>query len=120
MTHLSSFDCLDTTKFAKDDGSLKSTTTMLGIRKTQPEAKKAPAAPDTMKFTTSSSKNGQGLNLEEYTKNFKGDKVFGWQFKAPLKWDKVIMIFSFYIIAVSLLFIFPLSKVRVLSVLWGK
>lgn len=60
------------------------------------------------------------VNLEEYICNFKGDKVFGIEFKAPLKWDKVIQIFLVHIVSIVCLFCFPLQKLNIYTVIWGK
>ncbi|XP_061393631.1 uncharacterized protein LOC133329150 [Musca vetustissima] len=60
------------------------------------------------------------VDLEEYTKNFKGDRVFGIQFKAPLKWGNIIMISLLHLFFVYAYVTFPLDKLRVPSVLFGK
>lgn len=60
------------------------------------------------------------VNLEEYTRTFKGDKVFGVEFKAPLKWDKVIQIFLVHIVCILCFIVFPLEKLRLYTTLWGK
>lgn len=114
MTIPNSLECFEATNICQDKGS---GTAMATLRSRSIEAKPEVDQPP-MKYTTSAGKHG--LNLEEYTKNFKGDKVFGWQFRAPLKWGKIFMIFGFYITAIVLLFIFPLERVRVVQVLWGK
>ncbi|KAH8409748.1 hypothetical protein KR222_003683 [Zaprionus bogoriensis] len=59
------------------------------------------------------------INMEEYTRNFKGDNVLGWQFKAPLKWDKVIQISLLHLAAVVCLFTYPLKELRFDSTLWS-
>lgn len=60
------------------------------------------------------------INMEEYTRNFKGDNVLGWQFKAPLKWDKVIQISLLHIVAVVCLLSYPLKQLRLESTIWCK
>lgn len=60
------------------------------------------------------------INMEEYTRNFKGDNVLGWQFKAPLKWDKVIQISLLHIVAVICLITYPLHELRLDSTIWCK
>lgn len=60
------------------------------------------------------------INMEEYTRNFKGDNVLGWQFKAPLKWDKVIQISLLHIVAVICFFSYPLRQLRLDSTIWCK
>ncbi|KAH8359576.1 hypothetical protein KR093_007603 [Drosophila rubida] len=59
------------------------------------------------------------INMEKYTNNFKGDKVLGWQFNAPLKWDKVIQISLLHFVAVVCLFTYPLERLKVLTVIWS-
>lgn len=64
--------------------------------------------------------NKYHVDLEKYTREFKGDKVFGIQFKAPLKWHNVILIFAAHIFFLVCLAIYPLDKIRIPTVLWGK
>lgn len=59
------------------------------------------------------------VNLEEYTRTFKGDKVFGVEFKAPLKWDKVIQIFLVHIVCLLCLIFFPVQKLKLYSTIWA-
>ncbi|XP_011178184.1 acyl-CoA Delta-9 desaturase [Zeugodacus cucurbitae] len=59
------------------------------------------------------------VNLEEYTRTFKGDTVFGVEFKAPLKWDKVIQIFLVHIVSIVCLICFPLQKLNIYTTLWA-
>ncbi|EDW59212.1 acyl-CoA Delta(11) desaturase [Drosophila virilis] len=59
------------------------------------------------------------INMEEYTRNFKGDNILGWQFKAPLKWDKVIQISLLHIVAVICFITYPLNELRLSSTLWS-
>uniref|UniRef100_A0A1A9WN17 Fatty acid desaturase domain-containing protein n=1 Tax=Glossina brevipalpis TaxID=37001 RepID=A0A1A9WN17_9MUSC len=59
------------------------------------------------------------INLEEYERNFKGDSILGIQFRAPLKWDKIILIFSFYILSIYCLITYPYSKIRLPTALWA-
>ncbi|TMW52736.1 hypothetical protein DOY81_002186 [Sarcophaga bullata] len=63
--------------------------------------------------------NKYHVNLEEYTRNFKGGKVFGIQFKAPLKWHNIISIIAAHIICLVCLLTFPLSKLRLPTLLWA-
>lgn len=60
------------------------------------------------------------INMEEYVRNFKGDNVLGWQFNAPLKWDKVIQITLLHLVAVFCLITYPVQDLRLYTVLWGK
>lgn len=60
------------------------------------------------------------INLEEYKRTFIGDNVLGWQFEAPLKWDKVIQISLLHIVAVGVLLTYPLHRLNWYSVFWGK
>lgn len=64
--------------------------------------------------------NKYHVNLEEYARNFKGDELFGIKFKAPLKWHNVILIFAAHIFCLVCLVTFPLEKLRIPTVLWGK
>lgn len=59
------------------------------------------------------------INLEEYTQSFKGDKVFGIEFKAPLKWDKVIQIFLVHIACIVCLFTYPVERLSLYTTLWA-
>ncbi|XP_065371303.1 acyl-CoA Delta-9 desaturase [Calliphora vicina] len=63
--------------------------------------------------------NKYNVNLEEYTRKFKGDNVLGIQFKAPLKWHNVILIFAAHIFFVVCLAMFPLEKLRIQTLLWA-
>lgn len=60
------------------------------------------------------------VNLEEYTKNFKGDKVLGIQFEAPLKWGNITMITLLHLFFVYSYITFPLSRLNIYSVIFGK
>lgn len=59
-------------------------------------------------------------NIDEYTENFKGDNVFGIQFKAPLKWDKVIQISSLHIVFLYAFAVYPLERLNIWTTLFGK
>ncbi|EDV44111.1 uncharacterized protein Dana_GF16194 [Drosophila ananassae] len=59
------------------------------------------------------------INLEEYKRTFIGDNVLGWQFEAPLKWDKVIQISLLHIVAVGVLLTYPLHRLNWYSVFWA-
>lgn len=59
------------------------------------------------------------LDMEKYTRNFKGDNVLGWQFNAPLKWDKVIQISLLHVVAVVCLLTYPLNELRLPTVLFS-
>lgn len=59
-------------------------------------------------------------NLEKYTENFKGDKVLGIQFKAPLKWDKVIQITMLHLVFLYSFFVYPLRKLNIWTNIFGK
>ena len=58
------------------------------------------------------------IDLEEYTRNFKGTKVFGWQFKAPLKWSKLIQISLLHFVCVLCIVFYPLHKLNFYTLLW--
>lgn len=60
------------------------------------------------------------IDLEEYKRTFIGDNVLGWQFEAPLKWDKVIQISLLHLVAVVVLLTYPLHRLNWYSVAWGK
>ncbi|ALC47547.1 CG9747, partial [Drosophila busckii] len=59
------------------------------------------------------------INMDEYTRNFKGDNILGWQFKAPLKWDKVIQISLLHIVALVCLVTYPLQELRLYTTIWA-
>ncbi|KAH8382837.1 hypothetical protein KR009_005525 [Drosophila setifemur] len=59
------------------------------------------------------------INLEEYTRTFVGSKVLGYQFQAPLKWDKVIQISLIHIIAVVCFLTYPLRNLNLYTALWS-
>ncbi|XP_067619751.1 acyl-CoA Delta-9 desaturase [Eurosta solidaginis] len=59
------------------------------------------------------------VDLEKYKTTFKGDKVFGIEFKAPLKWDKVIQIFLVHIVSLVCLITYPLDKINIYTILWA-
>ncbi|XP_017142525.1 acyl-CoA Delta(11) desaturase isoform X1 [Drosophila miranda] len=59
------------------------------------------------------------IDLEVYTRNFQGDKVLGYQFQAPLKWDKVIQISLLHIVAVVCLLTYPLRDLNPYTTLWS-
>ncbi|XP_037956473.1 acyl-CoA Delta(11) desaturase [Teleopsis dalmanni] len=58
-------------------------------------------------------------NLDEYTRSFKGDTALGVNFKAPLKWDKVIQISLLHIVAVICIFLYPMEKLNLYTVVWA-
>lgn len=60
------------------------------------------------------------INMEEYTRNFKGDNILGWQLNAPLKWDKVIQISLLHLVAFFCLVTYPLNELRFYSLIWCK
>jgi len=60
------------------------------------------------------------INLEEYTRTFVGDRVLGWQFQAPLKWDKVIQISLLHIVAGICLLTYPLRNLNLYTTIWCK
>ncbi|XP_034488366.1 acyl-CoA Delta(11) desaturase [Drosophila innubila] len=59
------------------------------------------------------------IDMEKYTRNFKGDNILGWQFNAPLKWDKVIQISLLHIAAGICLITYPLVELRLPTVLFS-
>lgn len=59
-------------------------------------------------------------NLEQYTDNFKGDNVLGIEFKAPLKWDKVIQISLLHLVFLYAFIVYPLRKLNFWTILFGK
>ncbi|XP_051862801.1 protein suppressor of variegation 3-7-like [Drosophila albomicans] len=59
------------------------------------------------------------IDMEKYTRNFKGDNILGWQFKAPLKWDKVIQISLLHFVALFYLLTYPLARLRAITVIWS-
>ncbi|XP_036675336.3 acyl-CoA Delta(11) desaturase [Drosophila suzukii] len=59
------------------------------------------------------------INLEEYTRTFVGDRVLGWQFQAPLKWDKVIQISLLHIVAGICLLTYPLRNLNLYTTIWS-
>jgi len=60
------------------------------------------------------------IDLEEYTRTFVGDRVLGWQFQAPLKWDKVIQISLLHIVAGICLLTYPLRELNPYTTIWCK
>lgn len=60
------------------------------------------------------------IDMEKYTRNFKGDNILGWQLNAPLKWDKVIQISLLHIVAAFCMFTYPVLELRVATVLFCK
>lgn len=60
------------------------------------------------------------VNLDEYTKNFKGDKIFGIQFKAPLKWGNIVLISLYHLYFVYAYLTYPILNVNWKSVIFGK
>lgn len=59
-------------------------------------------------------------NLEKYTDNFKGDNVMGIQFKAPLKWDKIIQISLLHLVFIYAFAVYPLERLNIWTTLFGK
>ncbi|KAH8246956.1 hypothetical protein KR032_005052 [Drosophila birchii] len=59
------------------------------------------------------------INLQEYTRTFVGDRVLGIQFKAPLKWDKVIQISLLHLAAVVFLLSYPLHELNLYTTIWS-
>lgn len=59
-------------------------------------------------------------NLDKYTENFKGDNVLGIQFKAPLKWDKVIQISLLHLVFIYAFAVYPLERLNIWTTLFGK
>ncbi|KAL7728091.1 hypothetical protein ACLKA6_002237 [Drosophila palustris] len=59
------------------------------------------------------------IDMEKYTRNFKGDNVLGWQFNAPLKWGKVIQISLLHLVAAVCLVTYPLTHLNPFTVLWA-
>ncbi|EDW53492.1 GM12172 [Drosophila sechellia] len=59
------------------------------------------------------------IDLEEYTRTFVGDRVLGWQFQAPLKWDKVIQISLLHIVAGICLLTYPLRELNPYTTIWS-
>lgn len=59
-------------------------------------------------------------NLEKYTETFKGDTWMGIQFKAPLKWDKIIQISLLHLVFIYALAVYPLKKLTIWTTLFGK
>ncbi|KAL5284324.1 hypothetical protein ACFFRR_006546 [Megaselia abdita] len=58
-------------------------------------------------------------NLEKYTENFKGDNVLGIQFKAPLKWDKVIQISLLHLVFIYAFAVYPLERLSIWTTLFA-
>ncbi|EDW84429.1 uncharacterized protein Dwil_GK13143 [Drosophila willistoni] len=59
------------------------------------------------------------INLDDYIRTFKGDKVLGYQFDAPLKWDKVIQISLLHIVAVVTLLLYPLERLNICATIFS-
>ncbi|XP_075149792.1 acyl-CoA Delta-9 desaturase [Haematobia irritans] len=59
------------------------------------------------------------VDLEQYTKNFKGDTVFGIKFEAPLKWGNIFMISMLHLFFIYCYATYPLGKLKLFSVLYA-
>ncbi|KAH8278772.1 hypothetical protein KR018_009297 [Drosophila ironensis] len=59
------------------------------------------------------------IDLERYTRTFVGDKVLGYQFNAPLKWDKVIQISLLHFAAFVALVTYPLHRLNWYATIWS-
>uniref|UniRef100_A0A1B0B1J7 Uncharacterized protein n=1 Tax=Glossina palpalis gambiensis TaxID=67801 RepID=A0A1B0B1J7_9MUSC len=124
MGHLSTSERVITTSVEQTESSLKNR--LNNVAATGNELNEFPKKNGQKLMTSSNNVNSNvnyktkyHTNLEEYTRNFKGDSVLGIQFKAPLKWDKIIMIFSFYLLSIFYLITYPLNKLRLPTILWG-
>uniref|UniRef100_A0A1B0GE34 Fatty acid desaturase domain-containing protein n=1 Tax=Glossina morsitans morsitans TaxID=37546 RepID=A0A1B0GE34_GLOMM len=124
MGHLSTSERVITTSVEQTESSLKKR--LNNVAATGNEFNEFPKKNGQKLMTSSNNvdsnvnyKTNYHTNLEEYTRNFKGDSVLGIQFKAPLKWDKIIMIFSFYFLSVFYLITYPLNKLRLPTILWA-
>ncbi|XP_055848152.1 acyl-CoA Delta-9 desaturase isoform X3 [Episyrphus balteatus] len=59
------------------------------------------------------------INLEEYTKNFKGDTFLGYKFLAPLKWDKIIQITLLHMVFLYGIVIYDLRDLNLKTALFA-
>ena len=60
------------------------------------------------------------VDLENYTKTFKGDKVLGFSFDAPLKWHNIFAIFMVHAAFVVCACTYPVEKANIYTIIWGK
>ncbi|KAM7363849.1 acyl-CoA Delta-9 desaturase isoform 1-T2 [Cochliomyia hominivorax] len=128
MGHLSTSDRVSTTSCAEANESTQTSNSALKQRltngKSSAAAKGFPSANGKPLVSAEDGEvkviqNKYHVDLEKYTREFKGDNVFGIQFKAPLKWHNVILIFAAHIFFLVCLAIYPIDRIRIPTVLWA-